>query len=109
MSVVTDVILTTGLSTDVTLSDLNAWFAGEHGDAVLHKVDKPDDAPGKRIQADIFIGAFNYLDLDALVEHLRGLAWDDIDRSDVRLFVQEEHDEHGFHEVEIWPGRERTP
>ncbi len=102
MSNVTDVILTSslGIGHGVSLDDINRCFdAGE----ALYQVDKPGDAPGKRIQADIFIGAFNYMDLDAFVAHLRSLPWDEYDRDQVRLFVQKEHDEYGFYEVRIWP------
>lgn len=102
MSNVTDIILTASLGV-TPLDAVNDYFTGEHGDAVLHQVDKPADSPGKAIQGDIFIGAFNYLKLGEFVAHLRGLDWDGLPET-VRLFVQEEHDEHGFHEVAIWEG-----
>ncbi len=102
MSNVTDVILTSSidLGHGITLEDVNRHFEG--GEA-LYKVDKPADAPGKAIQADIYIGAFNYMDLDSFVAHLRSLPWEEYERGQVRLFVQFEHDEYGFHEVRIWP------
>lgn len=99
MSTVTDVILTCGLG-DAEIGLVNQFFANDpsYGDAVLHRVDKPPGAEGKAVQADVYLGAFNCLDLGAFVDHLRALERVDT----LHLFVQEEHDEYGFHEVEIW-------
>lgn len=44
----------------------------------------------KFLEADVWVGAFNYLDLPALIEFLRLLPWKN--PKSVRLFVQEQDD-----------------
>lgn len=105
MSTVTDVILTGELGV-IDLDAVNGFFAAEdggYGDARMHKVDKPDGAPGKTVQADVFLGAFNCLDLQGFVGHLRGIGYVRGAIHSVRLFVQEEHYDNGFREKDIWP------
>ena len=103
MSTVTDIILTMGCH-DLDVAKVNALLEPTVGEnQLLYQVAKPAGSPGKVIQADIYIGAFNHLDLGEVVVCLQGLPLNDYERESVRLFVQEEHDEHGFHEVRIWP------
>ncbi len=100
MSVVTDVLLTGGLELEDMVAMVNLFFDPGPG---LAMVDGRQVGGSKCLQATVLIGAFNYLDLSGFVAHLRELPWPRWSTERIRLFVQEENDECGFHEVEIWP------
>jgi len=44
----------------------------------------------KMLEAQIYVGAFNYLDLEGFLEHVRGLAWQKDDSVQVFVKKQEE-------------------
>jgi len=50
------------------------------------------------MQATIYAGAFNYLDDDAFIEHLRKVEWEEPES--VRVFFNGEHDD-GWTEIDI--------
>ena len=96
MSHVTDVILTMSLLEEVGRDDkcpavelLNAWLS-ERNKGELKRVD--DFAGGRKaIQAAVFMGAFNYLDIPEFVAAVASAPWED--RDSLALFVKDEHDE----------------
>lgn len=109
MSVVTDTILLYGLGgrddDDFGASmipKINAFFGASRGFVHVDEVDKGNWYGGhKRIQANVAIGAFNYLDLDGLRAHLRSLDWAAEDVRWVQLCYSLEEDE-GFTLEAIW-------
>jgi hypothetical protein len=52
----------------------------------------------KMLETPLFVGAFNNLDINGLVEHLRSLNWEEPEN--VQLIVQEQH-EYKFKIIEI--------
>lgn len=75
----------------------SADFEGEDN---IFKVENPRRwyAGSKFLGTPVFIGAYNKLDLDGLVEHLKSLEWDEPEN--VQLIVQGEEDEK-FRIIEI--------
>lgn len=100
MSVVTNVILSLGplgLNEEKEfLAEVNKFFGGTKG---LVSVDD-DSLPrgwyggNKMLETSIAIGAFNYLDLDALVQHLQSLFMICQFLSDVQLMIKEQNEDH---------------
>ena len=98
MSRVTNVILTTmcgegvehenGPDTYPCTDAINVWLA-ELGHPPLLHVD-PLWHGRKRIEADIWIGGFNYLDHDCLAAVVRAQPWDDPDSVQLFVNLQEE-------------------
>jgi hypothetical protein len=100
MSVVTNVILHMGYLDETYLAQVNEFFDKEDRDGrkgfVL--VDDPTLPRGwyggtKMLECTLAIGAFNYLDLDDLVEHLRKIKWPRYTQGNVQLMVKEQ--DHG--------------
>lgn len=106
MSLVTNIIFTTAVGDE----DMEAVFA-----EALKLCDPPIPPPirvdqrgslGKVMEANVYIGAYNYLRLDDLVRSIEIVAWQRPE--EVRLFVDEQNNEHGFHEVLLHlPGERR--
>lgn len=97
MSHVTSVILTTSLL-DGPLDDDRDTAAEQLG-TVLGFERLGDRAGGnKKMQAEVWLAAFNHLDLPGLVQKLRALPW--VEPQSVQLFVKCEHDE-GFAEYPL--------
>ena len=96
MSHVTDVILTMSLLEEAGDDDrcpavdvLNIWLS-ERNKGELKRVD--DFAGGgKAIQAAVFMGAFNSLEIPEFVAAVGAAPWED--RGRLALFVKDEHDE----------------
>jgi hypothetical protein len=65
----------------------NTWHAGES----MHI-----------LEVDLAIGAFNYLDLEALTKHLHAMDWRD--PVGVQLLVREQ-DDTGFRIIDVFPER----
>ncbi len=89
MSVVTNTILSYPIEEYCPelerLLEVNRFFAGSEGFVYC------DDYGGtKMLETNIAIGAFNYLQLDELVKHLKGIKWEQPDG--VQLIVQEQND-----------------
>jgi hypothetical protein len=55
-------------------------------------------AGSKVLETPLFIGAYNHLDLDGLIEYLKTLEWEEPEN--VQLIVQEQH-EYKFRIIEI--------
>ena len=55
-------------------------------------------AGSKMIETNLFLGAYNHLDVDGLINHLKSIKWEDPEI--VQLILKEEHDEK-FKIVEI--------
>lgn len=100
MSVVTNVILSLGIMNEGPVDDpradvaaINAYFGDATG---LVSLDDPDLPRGwyggsKMLEQPLYVGAFNYLDLDALVAHIRGLTFREPEN--VQLIVCEQDDD----------------
>lgn len=96
MSIVTDVILTAHCVEDTEVEGkypaidvINAWLTiGGWG-----KLERVDQHAGgrKAMQAVVFMGAFNMLDLERLMGQIAGAPW--VSPEDVRVFVHEEGDD----------------
>jgi hypothetical protein len=105
MSLITNVILNMGTNTalearaylqrvnhffqdrEVGFVSLNNW----HSFQSLHV-----------LEVDLAVGAFNYLDLGALIKHLRTIDWRD--QAAVQLLVREQ-DDTGFRIIDVFPER----
>ncbi len=97
MSQVTNVILTTASMEGLKYLDLVTEL---HRLEILTPV-RVDQygALGKVMEAHVYVGAYNYLRLDDFVEAVDGVAW--LRPEAVRLFIKEDGDEQGFHEVAL--------
>jgi hypothetical protein len=98
MSVVTNVLLSLGvLDGEVTpnrIEEVNRYFGDScKGLVSVHDSTLPHCWYGgsKALEADIFIGAFNLLDLQAFLGYLRSIPWKQ--RDCVQLFIKEQEDE----------------
>ena len=95
MSVVTDVVLLSPIQDEGVLENLNLALltldVGELTNIGSHAGGR------KNLQATVWAGAFNYLELDELLNILRRFDWK---YSKPRLFIQEE-DNRGFEEQVI--------
>lgn len=88
MSVVTNVMVL-GLGADPYVKGLNAWLDSDTESAgQLRKI--PDNAVGgpKNLESDIWLAAFNYLNVGAFVEEARRLLPEVNKRRPHLLFVQ---------------------
>lgn len=97
MSLVTNVILTTFLNDEDAVATVNESLKAQptmSGHDVLHPV-HDHGSNRKAMEADVYIGAFNYLDLDGLLQAVRSAPWEWPDY--VRVFVQQQDDD-GFSE-----------
>ena len=102
MSKVTDVAILTPLphsdQESPAIAVINAWLDEHHYGQL---VEVSDHAGGKRaMQAQVYLGAFNYLDVPAFIATVKGAPWHRWDQGRVRLMVHEEeiNDETGFTE-----------
>ena len=94
MSNITDVIITTGLldgRNGVLSMDLvNRHLRHVHSDQHLVLV-SPHAAGLKTMQCDVWMGAINYLDRNALIELCQAIEWEDPDA--VTVLTRGENDE----------------
>ena len=100
MSRVTDVILTCGCGEEEhrtsgdpeyyvpAVDTINAWLS-ENNYGKLIRVDHLVTS-GKAMQATVFIGAFNYLDLKEFIKVVDASPWDM--KENMALFVKEEEE-----------------
>lgn len=105
MSQITNVILNMGTNTNQEAKDylqqVNSFFDDKdigfvyvnnwHAEESVHI-----------LEVDLAIGAFNYLDLEALTKHLRTIDWRD--PVGVQLLVREQNDT-GFRIIDVFPER----
>lgn len=93
---------------DALLPKVNAFFDGRPGFvSAVHDEKLPRHWWGgsKCLQCDLWIGAFNYLNIPGLVAHLRALDWGGEDlyvKPHLQLIVQDEHDDK-FRTIDIFP------
>ena len=94
MSHVTNIILTLSLSEGIDddtcypwVDVLNQWLT-DRGKGELHRV---DDAAGgnKAMEAAVFMGAFNYLDIPEFIKAVYASDWEDRDGLSLFIKVQE--------------------
>jgi hypothetical protein len=97
MSVVTNIILAFPTERfclpEKRLAAVNRFFVGMKGFVSMDDVGLPDCWYGgaKRLEANLYLGAFNYLDLRSLIEWIRTIPW--MYPEQVQLIVKEEDDE----------------
>lgn len=83
MSVVTNVILTIPLYNDEEkleiVRQINRFFTGETGFVSVDDKSLPRGWYGgtKMLEVEILIGAFNHLDIEELIKHLKSIDWKD--------------------------------
>lgn len=108
MSLITNVILSMGSNTDEEakeyMQQVNAFFEGKtvYSKAVefAHVNDWQAKESVYNLESDLAIGAFNYLDLEALIEHLRAIDWQQ--PASVQLLVRGQNDV-GFRVIDVFP------
>lgn len=90
MSVVTDIILVTGIDDGGAEDEhpnadrLSAYLEREHNGHHLLKTD--GHAGGnKAMQCDVFMAAINFLDHDAFVEWFRSIEWESPEKAQLML------------------------
>lgn len=92
---------------DPLLVKVNAFFGDRPGLVSVKDNTLPEYWWGgsKCLQCSLCIGAFNYLDIDALVAHLRSLDWGDEGdyiKPHLQLILKDEHDDR-FRTIDIFP------
>ncbi len=77
MSVVTNAILSLGVAGKPILPLVNKYFEPANGFVLVDDERLPDGWYGgnKYLECELAIGAFDYLDLDDFIRHLRTLLW----------------------------------
>lgn len=100
MSCIADTIVAFSVCDEDRVHDITEYF--ESIDQVPPVFLDDDTNPRKyggtyAIQRTVMVGAYNYLDIDALVQFMESLTW--INPEDVQLLIANEHDEpHVFSE-----------
>lgn len=97
MSYVCDTILITPIYFDEeaeVLEEVNKFFEGSKGFVSVSDKSLPRGWYGgpKALQCGMFIGAFNYLDVDKLVNHLHNIDWKETYGHSVQLIIKNEND-----------------
>ena len=98
MSEVTNLILTCSLGEkeEVVLSQINKFEVDDRSFKIVSINDKklPKGWYGgtKYMECNIFMGAYNYLNLNKFIRHLKSIEWEDSE--DVQLIIREQHEDH---------------
>ena len=71
------------------MEQVNAFFA-ERGQPELESIDPVWEGRGKALECNVYVGAYNHLELDTFVEHLRGIVWNA--PQFIQLFVKDQED-----------------
>lgn len=71
------------------LEQVNAFFT-ERGQPELESVDPVWEGRGKALECNLYVGAYNGLELDKFIEHLRGIEWRAPEH--IQLFVKDQED-----------------
>lgn len=95
MSAVANVIVTCALG-DGGVFGLNAYLRSVYGSRLTNC--RGMEGGSKALDADIWVGAYNRLDVPDLVTQVRTASWDE--PYAVRVFVQEPH-ENSFHQIQL--------
>lgn len=90
MSVVTNVILSTGLVDTGPVEEINEWLRSK-GKGELKKVDRYAGG-NKSMEVDVYLGAFNHLDTAAFQPLVKALHW--AWKEEFLLICQTECDEY---------------
>lgn len=102
MSYVTNVILSMGMEGE-KLEQVNKFFDGnQKGFVSCDDESLPRGWYGgsKMLEIDIAVGAFNYLSIDELVEHLKTIEWQEPE--EIQLLICDK-DDNRFSIVQITP------
>lgn len=96
MSVVTNLILTFSLSEDTVIKEkeINLFFNnGRDFKIVSVDCDETKIVYGgsKCFETNLYLGAYNHLDLPELIKHIKDIDW--VERENVQLIIKEEQDE----------------
>ena len=109
MSEVTNLIIATELSEDVEYLKLKFKEFKLHGVPFnlvsVESVGLPRGwyGGGKLLEVNLFIGAYNYLDLDALIDFMKNnIDWDS--PASVQVIVKRQHDEK-FSILDLFPSK----
>ena len=96
MSVVTNVILSIGIrdALNKKITEINRFFE-QSGGRGLVSMDDPALPEGwyggsKMLEAYLYVGAFNHLDLTGFYKHLQSLSWEQPES--VQLIIREQED-----------------
>lgn len=88
MSFVTNIIITAPLESDVSyIASINTFLflMGEN----MFQLDPQHCVAGsKNLEVEIYLGAFNGLDVDAFIDHFVSLKWEN-----AQLFFKRQHDD----------------
>jgi hypothetical protein len=71
------------------MEQVNAFFA-KRDQPELASIDPVWEGRGKALECSVYVGAYNRLELDDFVEHLRGIAWNA--PQFIQLFVKDQED-----------------
>lgn len=89
MSYVTDIILVSHFLEGQTTDKINAYLTKQHN-TILNEIS--DHGGGNKVmQCFIHAGAFNYLDLEAFLDFIKTLPWEE--RMVMQLLTSEEHED----------------
>lgn len=95
MSVVTNLILHIGISEDEEerIKDVNKFFEDKNGLVSLDdsKIPRGWYGGSKMLECNLYIGAFNYLDLDEFIKHCKNIKWEYPD--EIQIIVKEQEDD----------------
>ncbi len=107
MSVVTNIILSTPYgdkNEKITSNEVNAYFErqGKKGFVSIDSTDLPKGWYGgsKYFEARIYLGAFNHLNFEEFMDHIKSLPWED--REDLQVIVKEQED-FRFKIISVFP------
>ena len=71
------------------MDQVNAFFT-ERDQPELESIDPVWQGRGKALECNVYVGAYNRLELDDFMEHLRGIAWSAPEF--IQLFVKDQED-----------------
>jgi protein associated with RNAse G/E len=107
MSVVTNLILHIGILEDEEdrIKDVNEFWEDGIGLVSFDSSDLPRGWYGgtKMLEANLYVGAFNYLDLDEFITHLEKIRWEYPE--EVQVIVKEQEDDL-FRIIQLSPKQE---
>lgn len=79
------------------MEQVNAFFV-ERDQPELESIDPVWEGRGKALECNVYVGAYNHLELDEFVKHLRGIVWNA--PQFIQLFVKDQED-IGFRLIRI--------
>ena len=98
MSEVTNLIISFSPLEDETsrINEVNLFSNGDRGFNIISADFEEGNRKrwyggSKMLETAMYIGAFNHLDLEGLIEHMKNINWED--QKSVQLIVKEENDD----------------